>query len=263
MHKNTKLLPFQREEVYSKWQSGQSVSSLGREYKVTRKTIYKILERGRHKEFTNRKSTNHRFLTIEYGLKKIVKVERKLEKRIARKNIKRYEKDRPGEMVHFDTKRLPLIFGEGIRDKREHLHVAIDDHSRYLIADIFPDKSQYSGAIHLQEVLDTAPFVMEDAYSDNGSTYKGRKDHAFVAKLIENDISQHFTRPRRPQTNGKAERVIQTIMREWCRPQRFKNKQHRRQSLQEFVYYYNFERKHTGIKNKTPIQRITDYVAGL
>lgn len=140
MHKNTKLLPYMRRAIYQAWLSGQTVTSLSREYKVTRKIIYRVLERGRINDFVNHKSINHRFKAIEYGLKKLALTEKKLEKKIARMAIKRYEKEYPGQMVHFDTKRLPLLRGEAIRDKREHLHVAIDDYSRYLVADIFPDK---------------------------------------------------------------------------------------------------------------------------
>ena len=77
--------------------------------------------------------------------------------------------------LYFDTKRLPLLWGEAQRDKREHLHVAIDDNSRFLIADIFPDKGQYSSAMHLEEVIEFSPFAIEETYSDNGSAYRGRK----------------------------------------------------------------------------------------
>lgn len=262
MHKNTRLLPYMRRAIYTQWQNGQSVMSLSREYKISRQRIYVVLERGRMGEFNNRKSINKRFRTIEYGLKRLSIIEKKYVKRNERKWIKRYEKDMPGQMVHFDTKRLPLLKGEAMLDKREHLHVAIDDYSRFLVADIFPDKSQYSSAIHLQEVIDTAPFSTEEVYSDNGSAYRGRKDHAFVSKCIKNDICQKFTRVRRPQTNGKAERVIRTIMEEWHRKGRFDTREERRKALQEYVYYYNFQRKHMGIKNQTPIQRITNYLAG-
>lgn len=249
-----------RRALYAAWQGGQSVTALSKEYRVTRKIVYRVLERGRLKEFENRKSMNARFRTIEYGLKRLSVAEKKLEKKIARKWIQRYEKESPGEMVHFDTKRLPLLWGEAMLDKREHLHVAIDDYSRYLVADIFPDKGKYSSALHLQEVLDTAPFNVESVYSDNGSCYRGRKDHAFVEKCIENNLGQSFTKVKHPYTNGKAERVIQTLMREWCRPERFVSREARRQSLQEYVYFYNFQRKHSGIKNQTPIQRITNYL---
>ncbi|HDQ22959.1 MAG TPA: IS481 family transposase, partial [Candidatus Uhrbacteria bacterium] len=109
MHKNTRLLPFIRKAIYSNWQHGQSINSLAREYKVSRPTIYKVIERAKLRNFENRKSVNYRFKTIEYGLRKLSKTEAKLQKRIDRLSIKRYEKDYPGEMVHFDTKRLPLI----------------------------------------------------------------------------------------------------------------------------------------------------------
>jgi len=180
-------------------------------------------------------------------------------------SIKRYEKEYSGQMVHFDTKRLPLLRGEGIRDKREHLHVAIDDYSRHLTADIFPDKGRYSSAIHLEEVISQAPFNTEETYSDNGSAYWGRKDHAFVAKCISNHISQKFTKVRRPQTNGKAERIIRTLMEERHAALKQKGyiiREERRRSLQEYVHCYNFQRKHKGINNLTPIQRITNYYAG-
>jgi transposase InsO family protein len=263
MHNNTKLLPYMRRAIYNSWTGGTSVSSLAREYKVSRPTIYKVLERARLNDFNNHLSINLRFRTIEYGLKRLSLAEKKIQKRIDRLNIKRYEKNIPGEMVHFDTKRLPLLKGEALRDKREHLHVAIDDHSRYLIADIFPDKGQYSSAIHLQEVIDSSPFNVENTYSDNGSCYKGRKTHAFVVKCIENNIGQGFTRPRRPQTNGKAERVIRTLMEEWH--SKFKGeyvtREERRRSLQKYVHYYNTRRRHSGINNQIPIERINSYYA--
>lgn len=261
MHKNTKLLPYMRRAIYEAWINHQEVASLAREYKVTRKIIYEVLRRARMKDFENHKSTNHRWRTIEYGLKKLSATEKKLQKKIDRLNIKRYEKSNPGEMVHFDTKKLPLIRGEAKIAKREHLHVAIDDYSRYLVADILPDKGQYSSAIHLDEVIETAPFITELAYSDNGSAYRGRNSHAFVAKCKENNIDQAFTRVKHPQTNGKAERVIQTVMREWCRVNEFKNHEDRRRSLQKYVARYNYERAHSALNGLTPIQRITNYFA--
>lgn len=265
MHKNTRLLPYMRRAIHGSWINGSSITELSKEYKVTRKIVYKVLKRARFGDFNNHLSVNHRFRTIEYGLKRLNVIEKKLQKRIDRLSIKRYEKSNPGEMIHFDTKRLPLLYGEAIRDRREHLHVAVDDYSRYLIADIFSDKGQYSSAVHLQEVIDTAPFRIESSYSDNGSCYKGRKDHAFVKKCIRNNILQGFTRNRRPQTNGKAERVIRTLMEEWhinLKGKTYISREERRKSLQEYVLYYNHERKHKGINNLTPVQRITNYFNG-
>lgn len=259
MHKSTRLLPFMRRAMYGAWCNGQSISSLGKEYKVSRVTVYKVLKRARLKEFCNRTSGNHRFRTIQYGLVHLQKAEQRIQKRLDRLAIRRYEKHSPGEMEHVDTKRLPLLVGEAIRDKREHLHVVIDDYSRYLVADIFPDKGQYSAAMHLQEVLDTAPFAVESVYSDNGSAYKGRPDHAFVALCKKKGITQGFTRTHRPQTNGKAERVIRTLMEEWHTKGAFKTRQQRRESLQAFVHYYNTQRPHTALNGLTPLERITRY----
>lgn len=261
MHKNSRLLPYMRRALYQDWVSGESVTDLSLEYRVTRKTVYKVLERAHLQDFENHLSVNLRYRTIEYGLRKLKKTAEKLQKRIDRENIKRYEKEYPGEMVHFDTKRLPLLSGEAVRDKREHLHVAIDDFSRYLVADIFPDKGQYSSAIHLEEVIETAPFNTETAYSDNGSCYRGRHDHAFVDKCNTNGIGQSFTKPRHPWTNGKAERVIQTVMKEWHIRDRFNTREERRRALQEYVRYYNYERRHSGIKGLTPVERIGSYYA--
>lgn len=266
MHKNTKLLPYMRRAMYAAWLNGQSVSGLSQEYKITRKIVYRVLERARVKDFNNHLSINKRFKTIEYGLRKLSIVEKKLQKKLDRLSIKRYEKQYPGQMVHFDTKRLPLLRGEAMNCKREHLHVAIDDYSRHLIADIFPDKGQYSSAIHLEEVIQNSPFIIEGIYSDNGSAYKGRKDHAFVAKCIDNGLSQAFTRPRRPQTNGKAERVIRTLMEEWhskLNTGEYITRRERKRALQKYVHHYNHRRNHKGINNQTPIQRITNYFNNL
>ncbi|NTW14520.1 MAG: IS481 family transposase, partial [Candidatus Moranbacteria bacterium] len=84
MHKNIRLLPYMRKAAYEKWKNGKSVSFLAREYKITRKIVYRVLERARMGEFENRKSVNARFRTIEYGLRRLSATERKLEKKIAR-----------------------------------------------------------------------------------------------------------------------------------------------------------------------------------
>ena len=252
--------------MYTAWINGQSVSSLAREYKITRKIVYRVIERARINDFNNHLSINKRFKTIQYGLKKLSLIEKKLQKKLDRLNIRRYEKQYPGQMVHFDTKRLPLLRGEAMNCKREHLHVAVDDYSRHLIADIFPDKGQYSSATHLEEVIRTSPYNIEETYSDNGSAYRGRKDHAFVAKCIKNNVSQKFTRPHTPKTNGKAERVIRTLMEEWhskLNTGEYITREERRKSLQKYVKYYNYDRRHKGIKKQTPIQKIANYFNNL
>lgn len=175
MHKNTKLLPYQRRELFRQWRMGEKVANLARHFLVSRTTVYKVLKEAKLGIFTQRHSMNRRYRNAFYGLKHLSKTEKKLAAKMARKEhrLKRYEKAIPGEMVHVDTKRLPLMPGEAIIQPREYLFVAIDDYSRWLYADIFPDKTTYSSAIFLEEVRRAMPFHLEQIYSDNGSEYKG------------------------------------------------------------------------------------------
>jgi hypothetical protein len=155
------------------------VINLAELFRVSRPTIYKILARARKQEFVPRRSVNDRFRNIKYGLKRLAKVERELEKR-RKREAKRYNKSYPGELVHFDSKRLPLIKGEDQTLPREYLIVAIDDFSRELYAGIFPDKTQYSAELFLRQVADECPYTIEYTYSDNGKEFKGNNEHAFV-----------------------------------------------------------------------------------
>lgn len=258
MHKNTKLLPHQRADIYESWCDGERVTTLARRYRVSRQTVYKVLKNARLKIFHNRSSENKRFRTVTWGLKRLQKTEQwlrlKAEKRARRQN--RYEKDLPGELVHFDTKRLPLIRGEGLTEKREYLFVAVDDHSRWLFADILPDKTAHSAAIFLEEVRRALPFSIECTYSDNGSEYKGKTGHPFADQCAKHGIAQKFTKVRRPRTNGKAERVIRTLMEEWhTKSWNFENREKRRRYLYAYVDWYNQVRHHLSIDG-APLERL-------
>jgi transposase InsO family protein len=258
MHKHTKVPPTLRKEVYHRWIEGQSQRSLADEYHVDKKIIKRIVVRGRQKDFSVHDSTNQRYRTIEYGLKRLMKTETRIKKRAERLAIKRYEKEYPGEMVHADTKLLPRLQGETKGISRERLYVAIDDHSRTLAADILPSKSQESSAVFGEIVEERLPFDVKDWYTDRGTEWKGTKDHAFVAWCRENNITQHFTRPRTPKTNGKAERVIRTLMEEWHRKNRFASREERRRSLYAFVDFFNHERVH-GTLGMTPMEKLAQY----
>lgn len=259
MHKNSKLLPTQRQLIYALWSAGTKVTHLADRFDISRETVYEWLRRGRLGEFANRLSVNHRYKALEYGLKKLAKTEAKIAKRKLREEM-RYERNYPGELVHFDNAKLPAIKGDP-NSKREHLHVAIDDFCRYLVADIFPDKTQYSSAIHLEEAILAMPFDIESGYSDNGTEYKGKPtEHQFMITAKEYSIKQYFTKPRTPKTNGKAERVIRTLLEEWHFKHRFASREERKQSLDEFVRFYNQERKHQGLGGLTPQQKLDSYV---
>lgn len=264
MHKNTKLLPQMRRELYRRWIDGDSIAELARHYRISRASVYRTLTKAKIEVFVNLPSINHRYRSIRYGLAHLSKTERILAKKLARREhrLKRYEKDAPGELVHFDTKKLPVMHGEAITVPREWLHVGIDDFSRFLVADILPDKTSYSSTIFLEETLRALPFRMEKAYSDNGSEYRGRPDHPFVSSLRRHRIDQSFTKPRHPYTNGKAERVIKTIMTEcFGRGGRgFPSRNHRRRFLYAFVNWYNTVRPHESLGGIPPLQRIEAFL---
>lgn len=262
MHKNTKLLPAQRLLIYERWQAGDKITHLSDQFDISRETVYEWLRRARLGEFSNRLSTNHRYKQIEYGLKKIQKAEMRI---IKKKTLEaqRYERNHPGELIHFDNAKLPAIKGDPNK-KREYLHVAVDDHTRYLVADIFPDKTQWSSAIHLEETILAMPLDIQAVYSDNGKEYKGKpQEHQFMLTCQTYDIKQYFTKPRTPKTNGKAERIIRTLMEEWHYQHSFKTRQERKQSLDEYVRYYNQERNHQGLNGLTPQQRLNSYAPTL
>ena len=259
MHKRIWLTPLDRQEIWRLWQTGYwKVVRLAEHFRVSRPTIYTVLARSRKQEFIPRRSTNHRFRTIQFGLKRLAKVEKSLEDR-KKRAARRYNKAYPGELIHFDTKRLPLLTGEAASRPREYLFVGIDDFSRELYAGIYPDKTQYSAAAFLQQVLTECPYTVECTYSDNGTEYKGTQNHAFVAVCNTESIGQKFTRCRRPQTNGKAERVIRTLMEMEHSKQHFKDRQQRQVSLLRFINFYNTVKPHKGIDGKTPIEILNAY----
>lgn len=257
MHKNTKLLPYQRREAYRRWRDGDRVTDLAKYYRVSRKTLYEAFHKAKIGVFGNFSSKNMRYRTLEYGLKKLLKVEKKLEKKILKreKRLNRYVKKHPGEMVHTDSSVLSLIPGEALMTPREYLYVFVDDYSRVLFADILPDQTSYSAAIVLDEALTMLPFPVECVYSDNGKEFKG----AFKDFCLKKNIKQQFTRPYRPQTNGKAERVIKTI-KGMFRKHRFGSREERRRILYAIVRYYNHLRPHQSLNNLTPFEFLENYI---
>jgi transposase InsO family protein len=254
------LTPIQRQEIFKKYyRENLRICDLCRQYSVSRPTIYKILERGRQKDFSVHKSINKRFRCLEYGIKRLSKIEAELEKKL-KKQAKRYNKSYLGEMMHADMTTLPPLEGESSLEKPERLFVAIDDFSRELYAAILPDKTQYSAARFLEQVVNECPYSIEVWYTDNGREFVGAPDtHAFMKLCREYSIKQSFTKVRTPRTNGKAERVIRTLMDMWHDKTRFKSRAHRRQELVRFVNYYNTVKPHKGINNTTPMEKLISY----
>lgn len=254
------MTPIQRKQLSNDYyQEHIRVCDLCRKYHISRPTVYRIIYRAKHKDYSVHKSVNKRFRCLEYGLKRLSKVERKLEEKL-KKQSKRYNKNYPGEMLHVDTKRLPLLKGEKPTKTREYLFAGIDDFSRELYGVILPDKTQHSSKKFMEQVLDECPYTIEQVYSDNGTEYKGNpKHHAFANLCIENKIEQRFTKVRCPRTNGKAERVIRTIMDMWHNKIEFKSRQHRKTEFIRFINYYNTVKSHKGIDGRTPLEQLIRY----
>lgn len=260
MHKRTRLTPLDRQEIWQLYQTRLwKITHLAEHYRVSRPTIHEIIKRARLKQFAPRDSTNHRFRNVTFGLKRLAKVEADIEARLKRE-AKRYNKSYPGEMVHVDTKRLPLLKGQHATEPREYLFVGIDDFSRELYAAIMPDKTQESAAAFLTDTLIAqCPYTIELVYSDNGKEYKGTDSHAFVSACAQHGIAQKFTRVARPQTNGKAERVIRTLMEMWHEQHTFTNTAHRAIELNRFINFYNTVKPHKALNNATPYEILNAY----
>jgi len=260
VHKHTKLTPRQRRQLAADFHIRKFKKiELMNKYDVSFPTVQKILARARHGDFSIHSSANHRYRTIEYGLRRLSRVSKRIEDRL-RKQALRYEKSYPGELLHMDTKRLPLLKGQTRRDDYQYLFVAIDDYSRELYAGIYSDKSNWSSSSFLQQVLRECPYTIERILTDNGTEYKGRYgEHLFMRVAGEAGIKQSFTKPATPQTNGKAERVIRTIMEQWYNQDYFTSNRQRKQMLNRYINYYNTVKPHKGNDNNTPLERLYEY----
>ncbi|WP_350150107.1 integrase core domain-containing protein [Nitrosomonas sp.] len=153
-----------------------------------------------------------------------------------------------------------MLKGQSANEPREYLFVAINDFSRELYADIFPDKTQHSAASFLiGVVIAQCPYQIDCAYSDNGTEFKGTDSHAFGKACRQHGIGQKFIRINRPQTNGKAERVIRTLMDMWHSQISFKDCADRRILLSRFINFYNTVKPHQSLNNATPYEILNAY----
>jgi transposase InsO family protein len=260
IHALTKLTPLQRKKLADEYYAHQfNKKELCERYDVSYPTLNKILARSKYGDYTIHSSTNKRYRVLQYGLKRLAKIQARIENRL-RKQAIRYEKSYPGELVHLDTKQLPLMVGETRMQPYEYLFVAIDDYSRELYAAIYPDKSSHSAAHFLASVIEDCPYRIERLLTDNGTEYKGSLayGHGLKQLTVTQGIRHSFTRPYRPQTNGKAERVIRTLMEGWHHHS-LKSREQRRLYLARYVNYYNTVKPHKGIDNQTPFERLYEY----
>jgi len=188
--------------------------------------------------------------------------------------VRRYERATPGEIIHLDIKKLGRFERTGHRitgDRRgqsgprarkaggygwEYVHVCIDDHSRVSFSQIYPNEKATSAVAHLKASVawyKKLGVEVQRVMTDNGSCYKSK---AFAKACKDLKLKHIRTKPYTPKTNGKAERFIQTALREWAYARAYNTSDQRAADLTLWSHLYNWHRPHGGIKNQTPISRL-------
>jgi transposase InsO family protein len=192
----------------------------------------------------------------------------------------RYERRHPGELVHVDIKKLGRIRGAGHRvtgsrasqakTRREgrlrevagweYVHVMVDDHSRLAYAEVLDDLTASCAIAFLRRAVvwfAERGVAVRAVMSDNGACYVA---HQYADALADLRLRHLRIRPGRPQTNGKAERFIQTMLREWAYGQIYGSSDERAANLPRFLARYNFRRPHSSLGNQVPASRLNNLV---
>src|SRR5688572_15917470 len=274
VHKNARLTPIGRERIVLLVESGQTPKAVGEAAGVCPRTVRKWVDRYRREGLaglSDRSSRPHRLRrpTPKAVVEQVeaLRRQRRSGKQIAAdlhvsratvsrvlkrlglnrisalepaEPVRRYERDKPGEMIHLDIKKLGRFARSGHRVTGnrqgcrnvgagwEFVHVAIDDHSRIAFARIMPNEKKRSAIAFLRAALayyESLGVKVERVMTDNGSCYKS---FAFRRACKRLDLRHIRTRPYTPRTNGKAERFIQTSLREWAYAQAYQNSKQRK-----------------------------------
>jgi transposase InsO family protein len=183
--------------------------------------------------------------------------------------VVRYEREHPGELIHLDIKKLGRFEKPGHRitgDRTgqsnsrgvgwEYVHVCIDDASRIACSQVFPNEKKQSAVAALEAAVayyKSLGVTVARVMTDNGACYKS---HAFRDACAALGLRHIRTKPYTPKTNGKAERFIQTALREWAYAQTYQTSDDRTAELPAWLHRYNWHRPHGGINSQTPISRL-------
>ena len=179
----------------------------------------------------------------------------------------RYERDTPGELLHIDTKRLGRFDAVGHRITRkrshgsakqgfEHVFVATDDHTRLAYAEILANEHGQTACTFLRRAVEwfgRMNITVERVMTDNGSPFRSHDWRALCTSL---DITHKRTRPYTPRTNGKVERLIQTLLREWAYRFTYQSSVERQRWLKPYLHFYNYHRGHSALGDNPPISRV-------
>ena len=190
----------------------------------------------------------------------------------------RYERSRPGELVHVDVKKLGRIVGGAgwrVRDRKQHynrtytdatgrrrntvgwefVHIAVDDYSRLAYAEVLPDEKAQTAVGFLRRAVrfyQRHGTTVERVLTDNGAAYIAIV-HAIACRRL--GIRHLRTRPYRPQTNGKAERFIRTMLNGWAYGAIYRSSSERTTALDGWLWHYNHQRRHSALGHQPPISR--------
>ena len=303
IHKNARLTPHGRERMVKMVLSGQTPQAVSKAVGVCRRTVAKWVERyerGGLAELQDRSSRPKRLhrptpaavverievlrrqrltgqaIAAETGVSPAT-VSRVLKRlglnRLSALDpaepVRRYERERPGELIHIDIKKLGRFnrVGHRITGDRtgqsnnrgigwEFVHVCIDDASRIAFTEIKPDERKGSAVAFLKASVAyyaSLGVTVERVMTDNGSCYKS---FAFRNACRRLGLRHIRTRPYTPKTNGKAERFVQTCLREWAYARAYNTSKQRAEELPFFMHRYNWHRPHGSIGAKPPISRL-------
>lgn len=212
-------------------------------------------------------STVHRVLTRR-GLNRLAWMDRP-----TGRVIRRYERASPGDLVHVDVKKLGRIppgggwRAHGRGNDGHHgrsgvgyafIHSAVDDHSRLAYSEILDDEGVTTSIAfwtRAQAWFEQHGVVVREVLTDNGNAYRS---HAFAKLMRRADTTHLFTRPRRPQTNGKVERFNRTLLDEWAYVRVYRSERARSSALARWLHTYNHHRCHTALGGETPISRVNN-----
>jgi transposase len=197
--------------------------------------------------------------------------------------IRRYERSRAGELIHIDVKKLgrigPLGAGHRVLGRSwarqsgrrtdaagvprmqtgwERVHICVDDATRLAYAEVLPDEKAKTAIGFLRRAIAfyrSHGITVERLMTDNGSAYRSTA-HALACRTL--GVGHIRTRPRRPQTNGKAERFIRTMLREWAYAAVYGSSPERAAALSGWIERYNYRRRHGALGHRPPIQRLRE-----
>lgn len=271
MHKLTKITPLIRKEIFNKykekmkntkWKNKEACyNELAVFYRVHNNTIRKIIKRWNIWDFTVHKSTIK--ANLWYKIKYIFKIENKIDKKINRNKIIRYEKEMAWELVHIDVHKRKNITWEN-PNKKKYIASIIDDATRINYSEVLPNKKATTLANFLKRAykwFKNKWITIKKLLSDNWLEFtthhvSSRRYHSFEIMLDKLKIVHKYTKIRRPQTNWKIERFWRIFEEQFFRKYKFLSNKDFNLKLMDWLVYYNTKRKHWWINYITPMQKL-------